>query len=524
MHITRYNYEEFFLLLADGELAPAQEEMVLAFTQQHPDLEEELNLMMDCKLEAEVPPIFPKEKLLKPVIWNIDVPENIQMQLLDLLDNELDDVSKSTLEKRIANDAFLQLEWNLLQSHLKLPAAEAPPFPKEKLLKPTTWNVDEPETIYVQMMAMLDNELPATEKLQLEQKIAASKALQIEWKSLQQIKLVPDVVHFPKANLLQADSWNVEQPNAIYVQMMALLDNELPTAEKLQLEQKIARDIWLQNAWQSFQNTKLIAEIIEFPNKQLLYKEKEQRRIGGWMRWAAVAAVLLGFGWFLLPPKNVNLTNGMATNTVKETKRTVADSSKKELVKTPLSLAKISEQKVVKWGTDNVRTKEELSNEMAAADTEKISKKNNAEKQKNIFKKTVLTKNKLTVNSEPNTETANTMASNTNNEEVMAFNSTRKIISGNAGKEHETANRQPDQLNSIANNSNTYAFRTASYKAEELTEDADNDVVYIAGARLSKQKVRGVFRGITRSLGRSFTKSKVASENENPPLSRSLTP
>ncbi len=528
MHITRHNYEEFFLLLADGELTPAQEEMVLAFTQQHPDLAEELDLMMECRLEAEVPPIFPKEKLLKPVIWNTDEPEAIQMQLLDLLDNELDAVSKSELEKKIAENASLQKEWEILQSHAKLEVEAAPDFPKEKILKPTIWNVDEPDTIYVQMMALLDNELPAAEKLELEQKIAASKALQIEWNSLQQTRLVPEVVSFPKAKILQHNIWDVEAPETVYLQMMALLDNELPAAEKLELEQKIAADSSLQTAWQSLQNTKLTAETIEFPNKQLLYREKEQRRIGGWIRWAAAAAVLLGFGWYLLPSKNVEPTNGMATNTGKEPVTKTVVPAKNESVKAPLNTDETAPQKIEETDTEATTTTDEASNKMATVTAEKNSKQNGIEKQKGTNKKTIPRTNEYAVNNEQNSITTNTIASFTNTEETEAFHSNRNMITGSAENEHETANRMPNQLKTVSANmqqNNSYAFRTASFTDdEELEEDAENDVVYIAGARLNKQKVRGVFRGITRSLGRTFTKSKVAPENENPSLSRSLNP
>ena len=527
MLITRHNYEEFFLLLADGELTPAQEEMVLAYTQQHPDLAEELDLMMECRLEAEVPPIFPKEKLLKPVIWNVEEPEAIQVQLLDLLDNELDAASKSALEKEIAENASLQLEWDILQSHTKLEIEAAPTFPKEKILKPTIWNVDEPDTIYVQMMALLDNELTDAEKLQLEQKIAASKALQIEWNSLQQTRLVPDVVHFPKAKILQPNLWNVEAPETVYVQMMALLDNELPAAEKLELEQNITADPSLQTAWQSMQNTKLIAETIVFPNKQLLYREKEQGRIGGWITWAAAAAVLLGFGWYLLPSKNVEATKGMANNTVIEPVNKTVVPGTNESIKTPVNTKKTVPQKIESTETAATVTTDEISDKIASVAATKNSNKNNIDKQGGTIKKAVTRTNDYAVNNEENLNSSNTIASFTNTEETAAFHPNRDIITGSADNEHETANRIPNQLKTVSANlqqTNNYAFRTASFSDVKELEEAEDDVVYIAGARLNKQKVRGVFRGITRSLGRTFTKSKIASENENPSLSRSLNP
>jgi hypothetical protein len=43
--INLLNYETFFLLYADGELSPAEQESVLEFVKQHPLLEEEFNLI-----------------------------------------------------------------------------------------------------------------------------------------------------------------------------------------------------------------------------------------------------------------------------------------------------------------------------------------------------------------------------------------------------------------------------------------------------------------------------------------------
>ncbi len=47
--INLLNYETFFLLYADGELSPAEQESVLEFVKQHPLLEEEFNLI--CRLK-----------------------------------------------------------------------------------------------------------------------------------------------------------------------------------------------------------------------------------------------------------------------------------------------------------------------------------------------------------------------------------------------------------------------------------------------------------------------------------------
>lgn len=65
MLIDRNNYEEFFLLYVDNELNAEDREIVEQFTAQHPDLQQELNLLKETVL---VPPTITfnnKEELYK---------------------------------------------------------------------------------------------------------------------------------------------------------------------------------------------------------------------------------------------------------------------------------------------------------------------------------------------------------------------------------------------------------------------------------------------------------------------------
>ena len=51
--INLLNYETFFLLYADGELSPSEEESVLKFVEQHPMLEEEFNRIKALKFSPD---------------------------------------------------------------------------------------------------------------------------------------------------------------------------------------------------------------------------------------------------------------------------------------------------------------------------------------------------------------------------------------------------------------------------------------------------------------------------------------
>ena|GEM_PF-3305407 len=551
MNINRHNYEEFFLLLADGELGEAEQEMVLQFAKQHPDLEEELGLLMDCRLEADISPVFPKEKLLKPIIWDVDAPDEMQSKLLDLLDNELPPQEKMALELQIAADKGLEMEWQTLKQHGKLEVEPAPVFPKEKILKPTIWNVEEPDTVFVQMLDLLDNELPADNKMELEQKIAADKGLQVEWDALQKHgKLQPEAAPaFPKEKILKPTIWNVENPEAVQLQMLALLDNELSGTEKVQLEQQIAANAGLQIEWISLQKAKLVAEAVVYPNKEDLYKEKERRRIGAWLGWAA-AAMLLGFGLYMMIPKSAGTKTGTGPEMANKNK---ADNKSNPSIQ--------KNQPIEQKATD--ATKDFASNEQTHTQEEAIKNNtsNNSSNTTNAAVTDPITKSSTNTNAStntlaqhvtngnPNTRTSksrpsvlqnqtngNDLSDGTNNQNTTLASidpnedrqtpMLKRTITGNVVDEpsHQVEPKRLN-MNTLAANAahSNEMFRTASYSTTG-DENAEDEIVYVAGARINKQKVRGIFRGITRSLGRSFTKSKVEQASPTTGLSRTLQP
>jgi hypothetical protein len=66
--ITRDNYEEFFLLYTDNELSAAEIHAVERFVAEHPDLREEWEALLQCRLSPDTNLAFPDhEALLKPV-------------------------------------------------------------------------------------------------------------------------------------------------------------------------------------------------------------------------------------------------------------------------------------------------------------------------------------------------------------------------------------------------------------------------------------------------------------------------
>ena len=116
MNINRHNYEEYFILYMDNELSSDDSRMVEEFLALHPDLKEELELLLQYKLSPDTEIFFPgKEELLKV---NGETPitiHNYEEWLVLYTDNELNAKQKFEVEKLIALNPELQKELTLLQ-------------------------------------------------------------------------------------------------------------------------------------------------------------------------------------------------------------------------------------------------------------------------------------------------------------------------------------------------------------------------------------------------------------------------
>ncbi len=72
--INLLNYETFFLLYADGELSPAEQDAVLKFVEEHPLLEEEFNRIKTLKFSPDKGLTMMDKSLLR-----IEIPEEIAL-------------------------------------------------------------------------------------------------------------------------------------------------------------------------------------------------------------------------------------------------------------------------------------------------------------------------------------------------------------------------------------------------------------------------------------------------------------
>nr|HPZ89440.1 hypothetical protein [Flavihumibacter sp.] len=123
------------------------------------------------------------------------------------------------------------------------------------------------------------------------------------------------------------------------------------------------------------------------------------------------------------------------------------------------------------------------------------------------------------------TQTATTAQDNAQSNEVRARMiaayrlSPEETAALNAGQTPKAmkANIQTEAMPAtlaVQANSNSKVQVTYAAMTEMETEEEDNSI-NIAGAKINKQKLRGVFRTVTRKVTRTFDKSEVVAANDN---------
>src|SRR5690349_2134056 len=126
--ISRNNYEEHFLLYADNELSAAEKAAVEEFAKAHPDLQQELDLLLQTKLPVENFSLENKEALFADSMKLNSIDEN----LLLYIDNELNEIGKKTIEQKLKNDKSYQAQYaDLLKTKPSSPDTIVYPYKKE---------------------------------------------------------------------------------------------------------------------------------------------------------------------------------------------------------------------------------------------------------------------------------------------------------------------------------------------------------------------------------------------------------
>ena len=133
MNIDRHNYEEYFLLYVDNELSSEERRLVEEFAQRHPDLREELDLLLQFRAEPDAGIAFPeKTALYKTTGAQLVNDANYAEWLLLYTDNELNAGEKAAVEQYVAGNPAAAAELGLLLQ--TRPEPETIPFPDKSVL------------------------------------------------------------------------------------------------------------------------------------------------------------------------------------------------------------------------------------------------------------------------------------------------------------------------------------------------------------------------------------------------------
>jgi hypothetical protein len=129
MNINRNNYENFFLLYADGELRADERKTVEDFVNENEDLRIELNMLQATVLPCEEISFADKSFLYKEIIFD----SKLQEQLLLKLDGELTEKELANVNAQISATIDVQKEYESLL-RTKLDATEKIIFEEKHVL------------------------------------------------------------------------------------------------------------------------------------------------------------------------------------------------------------------------------------------------------------------------------------------------------------------------------------------------------------------------------------------------------
>lgn len=420
MNLNRNNYETFFLLYVDGELSPQEMLEVDAFCQKHPDLEEELQLLMDTRLAPDTDTLFSgKEDLLKPESWDADHLTPMQTTLLNLLDGE---TATDGLEEQLAREPQMQKEW--------------------------------------------------------------------EW--LQLARLHPEAVPMAhKHQLIRALAWDADQLTPVQQQMLEALEtgNAVPAG--------VLADPELHKDWMLLQQTRLVPETVVMPNKERLFRQEKPAQTPvirlTWIRYVAAAAVLAGVGWVLF---------NSLSNTAPQAPQLSQQQKTSPAVQTP----------PVKT-IDTPEAEQMPVQEPAAATPQLLLASNNDRKPQPAA--TVSTAVQVTTAAATHQPGSEQMASEIaafrlTPQEEKALQESRAANVPNLQERGRAPIRARDYADApevlVASNNN----QPATFQQAVMMEEDEEEYINIGGARVKAQKLRGVFRTVSRKVTRSFEKSTVA--------------
>jgi len=324
----------------------------------------------------------------------------------------------------------------------------------------------------------IDNELSQPQREAVENFVAIHTDLKAELELLQQLTLTPDAINFDaKADLLKQETGHINLANC-QSYFLSYIDDELSVADRNATEKFVLQHPDVQPAFDSLKRAVLPNEAIVCPDKESLYKKETKVAPIFWFRMMA-AAVVIGLGimvWIVVPgdkPSNTGVELAYQNNPAVNNQTPTADVNATD---EPI----VSEEPTVTTTDAPIADgKMPIYNAVQTSASNTTTAKNN-----------LTTISPAVVIDIPVTNQPKTIAPEKKTDIVTIPKPDK------ADKIERTENT--NLYTAVSNETNTTsAIQPAIYKALD-TEDEDNNVVYIGAAQISKQKLRGLFKTVTK--------------------------
>lgn len=337
-----------------------------------------------------------------------------------------------------------------------------------------------------------DGELNTAERQAVENFVKLHPDLAEELEMLMDTILAEDRVTMPgKELLLKQETVFDEIITPQQETMLMLLDNELEKSKANKLLEEIESNKELLKEWNMLQQTKLPRVDVTMPNKEELYRHEPDRKPIPitWVKWVAAAAIIAGIGWFGLNFFS-NSKSGSATEVATNSNNhAVKPAEKMVIVNAPATRNTNAKSEIAK-SVIAVKPIKSTPNNTSIALKPKPVQVNNKQEQPVVYEKQPV---QLAVNN-------NRPAPEIQNEPKNETKTLAGIDASGTKNPIVNTTNNPEEVPAVAENT--------LYKEDAFNDDTE--YVSIAGARIKKQKLRGVFRNVTRTIGRTFDKSNVA--------------
>ncbi len=357
------------------------------------------------------------------------------------------------------------------------------------------------------LLQYVDNELTPAEREAVEAFVAENPEAKDLLEDFKQVVLQPDLsLTMPgKAQLLQPELWNATQISNQQEQLLLLADEALPAKEKILLLAEIEKSPLLQKEWNLLKKSRLAKEKPHaMPGKEDLLRYPmvfsiNYRRI----LQVAVAAAILGFGLFF--------ANRFGSETVGTEGAQIVQNipSKKDTSTGKLSnnqTGQKPETAVAKNIPEQAPEQTSGNNTAVSGDTKSNTAKANNTNTPNLPALKVMPDKQQEIPQQMLMAAVLPEEKSSKNMETVLPNKNLGIQE--VGVETSIAVSLPD-ADQYANplvESEIESTATEIMFASDLNEEED-EIIHIAGAPFSKQKLRNVYRNVTRPIARALGRS-----------------